>query len=351
MDATGRFPVISIDGKQYIMIFYSEHGNYIKVFAIANRTKACIVAVYEEALRFFQTKGLTPTFQRVDNEISAPYKALLDKNNITLDLVPPGQHRRNKAERAIRTFKNHFISILAGVDPAFPANLWTSLLEQAEITINLLRESTVNPRISAWEEIQGPFNFSATPMAPQGMMVTVHNKADQRGTWSKHGQKGFYTGPALLHYRCYTTRIESTGAQRITDTVAWHPHGYSLPAASPLEMVKEAAESINKALTTLSQSNIVSANNAQPLQAVITAIDVNLTDLVSLFTDGITKQRVTESTLPSSTLERQQPNVSEQQSPVKTFAPAPIKRVQTKVISAHQTLNPEIPPGFSALQK
>ena len=143
MDATGRFPVISIDGKQYIMIFYSEHGNYIKVFAIANRTKACIVAVYEEALRFFQTKGLTPTFQRVDNEISAPYKALLDKNNITLDLVPPGQHRRNKAERALRTFKNHFIAILAGVDPSFPANLWTSLLEQAEITINLLRESTV----------------------------------------------------------------------------------------------------------------------------------------------------------------------------------------------------------------
>ena len=56
MDATGRFPVVSVDGKQYIMIFYSEHGNYIKVFAIANRTKACIVAVYEEALRFFKLK-------------------------------------------------------------------------------------------------------------------------------------------------------------------------------------------------------------------------------------------------------------------------------------------------------
>ncbi len=48
-------------------------------------------------------------------------------------------------------------------------------------------------------------------------------------------------------------------------------------SGTPLEMVKEAAESINKALTTLSQRNIVSANNAQPLQAVTTAIDVNVT--------------------------------------------------------------------------
>ena len=115
-------------------------------------------------------------------------------------------------------------------------------------------------------------------------------------------------------------------------------------------MVQEAADNINKALTALSQSNIVSANNAQPLQAVITAIDVNLTDLVSLFTDGITKQRVTESNPSDSTLERQQSNVIERQSPVVTIAPAPIERVQMDVISSHSIQTPEVPPGFSALQ-
>jgi hypothetical protein len=68
-------------------------------------------------------------------------------------------HRRNRAERAIRTFKDHFLAILAGVDPKFPAYLWDLLLPQAELTLNLLRQSLINPQISAWEFFQGPFDF------------------------------------------------------------------------------------------------------------------------------------------------------------------------------------------------
>ena len=33
-----------------------------------------------------------------------------------LEFVPPGTHRALKAERAIETWKYHFISILAGTD-------------------------------------------------------------------------------------------------------------------------------------------------------------------------------------------------------------------------------------------
>ena len=291
MDATGRFPVPAIDGSQYIMILYSEYGNYIKPIAMANRTTASMVAVYEEALHFFEAKGLKPTFQRLDNEISAPYISLLTKHDIVLDLVPPGQHRRNKAERAIRTFKNHFISILSGVDPDFPANLWATLLEQTELTINLLRESTCHPRISAWEEINGAFNFNATPIAPLGMKVTVHDKPQQRGSWSTHGHTGFYTGPAMHHYRCYTTRIQSTGAQRITDTLAWHPHGFSLPTATPLELVSDAASSLTDALHLLAKSNIVAAVNAQPLHDLISSTQDNLKNLVTFFSIGTAPPR------------------------------------------------------------
>jgi hypothetical protein len=60
-------------------------------------------------------------------------------------------HRRNRAERAIRTFKDHLLAILAGVNAAFPPYLWDLLLPQAELTLNLLRQATLNPRISAWE--------------------------------------------------------------------------------------------------------------------------------------------------------------------------------------------------------
>ena len=36
--------------------------------------------------------------------------------NIKYQLVPPSNHRANNAERAIQTFKNHFIAGLCSVD-------------------------------------------------------------------------------------------------------------------------------------------------------------------------------------------------------------------------------------------
>jgi hypothetical protein len=46
-------------------------------------------------------------------------------------LVPPHCHRRNAAERAIRTFKEHFVAGLSSVDPSFPMHLWDRLLTKA----------------------------------------------------------------------------------------------------------------------------------------------------------------------------------------------------------------------------
>jgi hypothetical protein len=60
-------------------------------------------------------------------------------------LVPPHFHRRNAAERAICTFKEHFVAGLASVDPDFPLHLWDRLLPQAEMTLNLLQSSRQNP--------------------------------------------------------------------------------------------------------------------------------------------------------------------------------------------------------------
>ena len=69
----------------------------------------------------------------------------------TYQLVPPNVHRRNISERSIRTFKAQFLAILEGVDPEFPKYMWDNLLVQTELTINLLIQVTLNPRMSAWD--------------------------------------------------------------------------------------------------------------------------------------------------------------------------------------------------------
>ena len=98
--------------------------------------------------------------------------------------MPPHIHRRNSAEHVIQTFKNHFIAGLASTDPNFPLSNWCRLLPQAELTLNLLRPSRLNPNLSAYAQLEGAFDFTRTPLAPPGTRVIVHEKPTQRRTWA-----------------------------------------------------------------------------------------------------------------------------------------------------------------------
>ena len=64
--------------------------------------------------------------------------------------------------------------------------------------------------------------MNATPKAPAGTKVVIHEKPNERSSWNAHGVEGFYLDPAILHYRYYTCWATITAAIRVTDTVAWH---------------------------------------------------------------------------------------------------------------------------------
>ena len=90
-------------------------------------------------------------------------------------------HRRNAAERAIRSFKAHFLAILSGLASDFPRNLWDLLIPQTEMTLNMLRQAAPDPAISAWDFFSGKkFNYRATPLGPLGINVIVHAKPRRR---------------------------------------------------------------------------------------------------------------------------------------------------------------------------
>ncbi|KAI2491412.1 Reverse transcriptase (RNA-dependent DNA polymerase) [Fragilaria crotonensis] len=201
-DQTGRFVVASSTGNNYILVLYDYDSNSILVEPMLNRTGACILNAFQVLHARLVTAGLKPQLQRLDNECSTALKTFLTNESIDYQLVPPGLHRRNAAERAIRTFKNHFIAGLCSVDKKFPLHLWDKLLPQAETTLNLLRGSRINPKLSAYAQLHGHFDYNRTPMAPPGIRVLVHVKPQDRTTWSPHGEDGWYTGPAFESYRC-----------------------------------------------------------------------------------------------------------------------------------------------------
>jgi hypothetical protein len=149
------------------------------------------------------SRGLRPRLQRLDNEANNLLKSFVTAEDIDFQLAPPGIHHRNAAERAIRTFKNHFISGLSSTDPHFRIFLWDKLIHQATLTLNLLRQSHINPKLSAYAQLHGQFDFNRTPLAPPGTRTVKHIKSDKRNSWAMHGELTWYVGPAMEHYRCY----------------------------------------------------------------------------------------------------------------------------------------------------
>jgi hypothetical protein len=106
-------------------------------------------------------RGLLVDLQVLHNKASVTYKeAITFKWNAKFQLGPLDMHRQNWAEGAICTFKDHFFAILAGINSAFSPYPWDLLLPQTELTLNLLCQATLNPRIFVWEFFQGPFNFN-----------------------------------------------------------------------------------------------------------------------------------------------------------------------------------------------
>ena len=100
--------------------------------------------------------------------------------NIKYYLVPSSNHRSNNAEIEIKTFKNHFIAELCNVDKYFHLKLWDRLLQQATISIKLLRQSRTLPHISAYTHIFRDFNFDRTPLDPHGTRLVMHNRPNNR---------------------------------------------------------------------------------------------------------------------------------------------------------------------------
>ena len=157
-DLTGKFPVQSALGNKYILIVYHYDANTILADTLKDRTAKSIASAHQRIYDYLTIRGLKPKFEILDNECSRDLIKLMTKNEIVFQLVPPHLHRANAAERAIRTWKNHFISILCGLDPRFPLQLWNKLIEQVNLTLNLLRPSRLNPKMAAEAMLNGPFD-------------------------------------------------------------------------------------------------------------------------------------------------------------------------------------------------
>ena len=136
-------------GNNYILVAYHYYANNILTTSLNNRTGPCILRGITKIHNKSIKRVLTPKLHIMDNEVSEDLKKYFEDSDIQFQLVPPHMHQRNSAERAVRTFKKHFIAALCTVDPLFPFYLCDCLLTQFTMTLNMLRQSLLNPGLSA----------------------------------------------------------------------------------------------------------------------------------------------------------------------------------------------------------
>jgi hypothetical protein len=247
-DQTGRFMAPSSAGNEYVFILYEYDGNSIHAEAIKNRTAPELKRAYAKIVTLLKSRGLTPKMQILDNEASKLLQEYIKSQGVEFQLAPPHVHRRNAAERAISTYKDHLIAGLSSTDKEYPLHLWDKLIAQSVITLNLLRRSRINPQLSAYAQVFGAFDFNKTPMAPPGTRVLVHEKPSIRGSWDPRAIEAWYIGPAMKHYRCYCVWIWATKSERIADTLVWFPTRVKMPTISSNDLVLAAANDLVTAL-------------------------------------------------------------------------------------------------------
>ena len=170
------FLFFSARGNEYILVGYHYDANAILATPLKSRCAGDITNAWELLHNQVSKAGVAPTLYIVDNKANMTLKNAMDKYKTDYQLVPPNNHKRNLAERAIQTLKIHFKTIISTTDPSFPANQWDHLLPQAILTLNLLRSARSNPALSAWAYLFGLFDYNRTPIAPPGMKVIAQVK-------------------------------------------------------------------------------------------------------------------------------------------------------------------------------
>ena len=230
------------------MILYHYGTNAILAEPCKSKDQRELVRAFTALHTYLEKRGHKPTSLILDNEAPPQLQTVLEEKGIKFQLVPPYVHRRNAAERAIQTYKNHFVSGLCSTPTNFPLHLWCRLLTQSTITLNLMRPSRNNPNLSAYAVLEGSFDFNRTPLAPPGVQVLVHQKTMQRKSWAPHALEGWYVGPAMKHYRCFTTYITKSSSERISDTVVFLPQQPHIPMLSKRDILTDAATTITEAI-------------------------------------------------------------------------------------------------------
>ena len=262
MDMTGKFPHRSINGNQCMLVVYDYATNAILVEAIKNFESNTICEAYKKVHKYLESKGRRPRFNILDNQASRLIAEFVEANKGKYQLVEPRNHRAKAAERAIQTFKAHFIAGLCTTDANFPTQLWDYMVLQAQDTLNMLRTARCDTTKSAYEVLEGPFQFDKVLLAPPGTKAIIYDSPEDRNSWAPHGTDAWYLTPAKRHYRAARFYVPATRATRVSASARMFPqHCDPLPDSGTIDEIRLVADELGEMVARRNTNGKKTTNN------------------------------------------------------------------------------------------
>ena len=249
-DQTGSFPHTSSAGHKCIFVFCSCDANSIHMVPMKTRNADEMETAFQKTYNLLEKRGIKPKLNIVDNESSDRVEKVFESRNVTHQHVPASNHRANMAERSIQMAKNHSVSGVCATDPTFPVREWHQMLTQAEKSLNMLRRSRLNPKMSADAFLHGQHACDQVPLAPVGWRVFHFVDPSDRPSFSTHGVRGHHICFAPKHCRCCENLVTTAGKTRAGDAIVFFPPSHcTLPTApSPEEELRATANEVTTKL-------------------------------------------------------------------------------------------------------
>jgi hypothetical protein len=97
----------------------------------------------------------------------------------------------------------------------------------------MMRASRIDSTVSAYEQLNGPYDWNRYPLVPYGCKAVIYEDSNTRGSWASRGVDGWYLGPSMDHYRCSLFYVPETRAYCISGLAELFPQHCQIPNMSP----------------------------------------------------------------------------------------------------------------------
>jgi hypothetical protein len=186
--------------------------------------------------------------------------------------------------------------------------------------LNILCLLLVNPNISAYEAVHGPYNWNCFPLAPPDCKAVVYKSPKTQGSWGSRGIDAWCLGPSL-DYQCNHFFIPETQAYWTSCSSKLFPQYCQVPF---LLWKKHLQEVIDELITTLKE--LPGPKRSGVLDNIKSRLEIN-------------DAQLTKRTLTSHTDEWLLPQGDLQRVPI---AAHPEQRVEQRVTPVHHADAPPL---------